>query len=70
MLDLRGMSAAAGYGGSDPVTDDQLALISEGGGAKVMFDPDGLGALRLSTSATWLMWRRVISRPGTGCSTS
>jgi hypothetical protein len=42
VLDLRGMFAATGYVGTDPVADHYLSFISDGnGGTKVLFDPDG-----------------------------
>ncbi|MDB5468113.1 MAG: hypothetical protein JWQ46_2875 [Phenylobacterium sp.] len=41
-LDLRGPFSAAGYSGSDPITDHYLEFRSDGAGdTQVYFDPDG-----------------------------
>ncbi|MFC3070261.1 family 16 glycosylhydrolase [Phenylobacterium soli] len=45
VVDLKGLFAATGYWGSDPVADHYLTLISDGnGGTAVLFDRDGSGS--------------------------
>jgi Ca2+-binding RTX toxin-like protein len=45
MLDLRGIFAASGYAGTNPIIDKHLMLSANaGGGTDVFFDADGTGA--------------------------
>ena len=45
VLDLRGLFAATGYWGTNPVADHYLSFISDGaGGTAVLFDRDGAGS--------------------------
>jgi Ca2+-binding RTX toxin-like protein len=44
LLDLKGLFAATGYTGTNPVADRYLSLISDGnGGTAILFDRDGAG---------------------------
>jgi Ca2+-binding RTX toxin-like protein len=43
-LDITALFQASGYGGSNPVGDGYITLLSDGaGGTKVLYDPDGFG---------------------------
>jgi Ca2+-binding RTX toxin-like protein len=43
-VDLRGMFAGVGYGGSNPIGDGYLSFKQDGNGTEVWFDPDGWGS--------------------------